>query len=136
MAWDELDGTAVIDLGEHRLKDIRQPERVYQLVLAGLQTDFRPLRSGDADEPLPLTGREDDLGAQAEAAVREFRASIEQTVAESLRGVPGLGVDFDVARAIREAGLTPRRSRFPLWTLAAAAALVLALLLAVWLLTR
>jgi class 3 adenylate cyclase len=143
VAWDELDGIAVIDLGEHRLKAIEQPERVYQLVLAGLQTDFRPLSTGKAavEEPMPLSGREDDLGAQAEAAVREFRASIEQTVAESLRGVPGVGGDFDVARAIREAGLPPTRRRFPLWMLGAAAALVLAALLvailvAIWLLTR
>jgi class 3 adenylate cyclase len=136
VAWDELDGITVIGLGEHRLKDLQQPEHVYQLVLAGLQTDFRPLRTGDApgDEPLPLSGREDELGAQAEAAVRDFRASIEQTVAESLRGIP----DFDVARAIRESGLPKRRARASLgWPLGVAAVfLVAALALIVWLLTR
>jgi hypothetical protein len=70
--------------------------------------------------------------------VREFRTSIEQTVAESLRGVPGIAGDFDVARAIREAGLPPPRSRFPLWTLAVAAAVLAAALLVpiVWLLVR
>jgi class 3 adenylate cyclase len=108
VAWDELDGITVIDLGEHRLKDIHAPEHLHQLVIAGLQTDFRTLRTDDAasNDPMPLSGREDDLGAQAEAAVRDFRASIEQTVAESLRGVPGIGGDFDLARVIREADRT------------------------------
>jgi class 3 adenylate cyclase len=114
VAWDELDGISVIDVGEHRLKDIERPERIYQLVIAGLQTDFRPLQTGEpsaAEPPMPLAGRADDLGAQAEAAVRDFRASIEQTVAESLRAIP----DFDVARAIREAQHPPRRGWRGFW---------------------
>lgn len=116
VAWDDLDGVTAIDLGEHRLRDLRAPEHVYQLVIAGLQTDFRPLRTGDAPagEPFPLSGREDELGAQAEVAVRDFRASIEQVVAESLRGVPGIGdldIGLDISEAIREAGLPKRRPR-------------------------
>jgi class 3 adenylate cyclase len=140
VAWDELDGIAVIDVGEHRLKDTERPERVYQLVLAGLQTDFRPLRTGDGSvaEPMPLAGREDDLGAQAEAAVRDFRTSIEQTVAASLRGVPGLGGDLDVGRAIREAGHPAKQARVVRWALALTAAVVvtavLGLVAIVWLL--
>jgi class 3 adenylate cyclase len=112
VAWDELEGVTVIDLGEHTLRNIRAPERVYQLVIAGLQTDFRPLRTDDAKphEPLPLSGRAGELGAQAEIAVRDFRASIEQVVAESLRGVPGIP-DLDIAGAIRDAGLPKRRPR-------------------------
>lgn len=35
----------VRDLGEHRLKDLATPERVHQLVAAGLPDDFPPLRS-------------------------------------------------------------------------------------------
>ncbi len=41
------DGIALRDLGEHRLKDLAQPERVYQLVIAGLPNDFPPVRSLD-----------------------------------------------------------------------------------------
>ncbi len=41
------DGIAVRDLGEHRLKDLAHPERVYQLVIAGLPNDFPPVRSLD-----------------------------------------------------------------------------------------
>jgi len=54
------------DLGEHRLKDLR-PERLSQLVAAGLPADFPPIRSLDRrpnNLPTQLTsfvGREDDL---------------------------------------------------------------------------
>jgi len=41
------DGTALRDLGEHRLKDLAQPERIYQLVIEGLPSDFPPVRSLD-----------------------------------------------------------------------------------------
>jgi len=36
------------DLGEHRLKDLTRPERVFQLVAPELASDFPPLRSLDA----------------------------------------------------------------------------------------
>src|SRR5207244_2378455 len=39
------DGVTWRDLGEHRLKDLRQPKHLYQLVIAGLPADFPPLRS-------------------------------------------------------------------------------------------
>jgi len=54
------------DLGEHRLKDLR-PERLSQLVAAGLPADFPPIRSLDRrpnNLPTQLTsfvGRDDDL---------------------------------------------------------------------------
>jgi predicted ATPase/class 3 adenylate cyclase len=41
------DRTALRDLGEHRLKDLAQPERIYQLVIDGLPSDFPPVRSLD-----------------------------------------------------------------------------------------
>ena len=45
---DELpDGSALCDLGEHRLKDLGRPERVFQLNIAGTNTEFPPLRSLD-----------------------------------------------------------------------------------------
>ena len=42
------DGTALLDLGRHRLKDLGQPERVWQLVHPDLATEFPPLLSLDA----------------------------------------------------------------------------------------
>src|SRR5574341_602477 len=38
-------GVTVRDLGEHRLKDLRQPKHLYQLVIEGLPADFPPLKS-------------------------------------------------------------------------------------------
>ncbi len=46
-------GTDVEDLGEHRLKDLRQPEHVYQLSLEGHRSDWPPLRSLDIPTNLP-----------------------------------------------------------------------------------
>ena len=40
-------GVSLLDLGEHRLKDVAQPERLFQVVAAGLPDDFPALRSLD-----------------------------------------------------------------------------------------
>lgn len=61
------DGVALRDLGPHRLKDLREPERLAQLVIEGLQDTFPALRSLDArpnNLPTQLTtfvGREREL---------------------------------------------------------------------------
>jgi class 3 adenylate cyclase len=39
-------GVALRDLGEHYLKDLIQPEQIFQLVAADLSADFPPLRTG------------------------------------------------------------------------------------------
>jgi predicted ATPase/class 3 adenylate cyclase len=38
-------GTALRDLGVHRLKDLGRPEQIFQLSVAGLRAEFPPLRS-------------------------------------------------------------------------------------------
>ena len=59
--------TSLRDLGSHRLKDLAQPEQVYQLVAPDLPQKFFPLRSLDAlpnNLPLQLTsfvGREEEI---------------------------------------------------------------------------
>jgi class 3 adenylate cyclase len=42
------DGLELVDLGLHRLRDLARPERVYQLTIAGLRSEFPSLRSVDA----------------------------------------------------------------------------------------
>ena len=42
------DGVSLRDLGEHRLKDLEHPERLWQLVIDGLQSDFPAVSSLDA----------------------------------------------------------------------------------------
>lgn len=40
-------GARLLDLGEHRLKDLQRPEHLYQLLLPDLPADFPPLRTLD-----------------------------------------------------------------------------------------
>jgi class 3 adenylate cyclase len=122
IAGDEPDGLGVLDLGEHRLKDIAQPEPIYQLVVAGLPTRFRPLRTlaSDAAPPtIAIGGRADELAAQAEAAVRDLRLSIEQRVASELHR-SGIGAEMFPRRR--------RRSRVPVALAASALALLVVVL--------
>jgi predicted ATPase/class 3 adenylate cyclase len=64
-------GAGLLDLGEHRLKDLATPERVFQLLHRDLPAAFPPLRSLDArphNLPLQVTGfvgREGELAAVA-----------------------------------------------------------------------
>ena len=58
------DGAALRDLGEHRLRDLLEPERVYQLLHPDLPATFAPLNSLDTRphnlprQPTPFLGRE------------------------------------------------------------------------------
>jgi len=59
-------GVSVRDLGFHRLKDIAEAERIWQLTGPGLREDFPPLKSLGTQTNLPvpatpLIGREEDL---------------------------------------------------------------------------
>jgi len=59
-------GIEVLDLGLHRLKDIEEPERLFQLAGPGLAAGFPPLKSLGAPTslpvpPTPLVGRDRDL---------------------------------------------------------------------------
>jgi predicted ATPase/class 3 adenylate cyclase len=71
-------GVTLRDLGEHRLKDLRAPERLSQLIIDGLPNDFPAPRSIDArpnNLPTQLTtfvGRERELG-EASALLRQTR---------------------------------------------------------------
>ncbi|MEZ5557474.1 MAG: tetratricopeptide repeat protein [Pseudomonadales bacterium] len=66
-------GITLRDMGEHRLKDLDQPQRLYQIVIPELPADFPPLRSAAQKPnnlPVPLTpfiGR-----AQLVAQVRDL----------------------------------------------------------------
>ena len=61
------DGTNVRDLGKHRLKDLSRPQRLYQLELDGLPSEFPPLKTLDNRptnlpvQPNELIGREREL---------------------------------------------------------------------------
>lgn len=59
------DGAHVLDLGRHRLKDLRRPERITQVSIDGLELEFPALKSLEAMPPdLEVeTGRVKDLEA-------------------------------------------------------------------------
>jgi class 3 adenylate cyclase len=48
---EDLPGIALKDLGEHGLKDISRPVRLYQLDIDGLRTAFPPLAISDRPKP-------------------------------------------------------------------------------------
>jgi predicted ATPase/class 3 adenylate cyclase len=67
---DELPpGVHLLDLGEHRLKDLIRPEHIFQLAAADLPTTFPPLvtldhvRTNLPTQPTPFTGREPAVAA-------------------------------------------------------------------------
>jgi len=82
-------GVALLDLGEHRLADLNQPEHVFQVTHPDLRGEFPPLRSLDFfrhNLPVSLTpfvGRESEL---AEVEGRLGRARL-----LTLIGVGGVG---------------------------------------------
>jgi peptide/nickel transport system substrate-binding protein len=66
---DPIADVSLRDLGEHRLKDMDEAERLYQVVAPGLGEEFPPLKTADAT---PFEGREGEL---AEAAAEEMAKS-------------------------------------------------------------
>lgn len=80
---------AVRDLGQHRLKDLDQPERLYELLVDGLPQDFPPLRTLEPmlhNLPIQLTsflGRED--------AIAEVCRTLGQARLVTLTGPGGTG---------------------------------------------
>jgi predicted ATPase/class 3 adenylate cyclase len=74
LARDELlVGVDLVDLGEHRLRDLSRPERVFQVTASGLDREFPRLVSLDAfpgNLPAQVTsfvGRRDEIAAVAQA---------------------------------------------------------------------
>jgi predicted ATPase/class 3 adenylate cyclase len=81
LAADQLpDGTALLDLGAHRLKDLGRPEELFQLVHSALPHDFPPLATPDRRPNNLPTQTSTFIGRDTE--LREIRASIER---ESVR---------------------------------------------------
>jgi class 3 adenylate cyclase len=79
----------LVDLGDHRLRDLTSSERIFQVSAPGLMQKFPPLRSLDAfpgNLPVPVSsfiGREVEMG-RVEIALHESRVV-------TLSGVGGVG---------------------------------------------
>jgi predicted ATPase/class 3 adenylate cyclase len=69
-------GVTLVDLGEHRLKDLDQPEHLFQLAIDGLPRQFPPLRSMASRfdllprETTSFVGREAELSRARELLAR------------------------------------------------------------------
>jgi len=82
-------GLRLNDLGSHRLKDLANPERLYQLVIAGLQETFPAPRTLDAihnNLPTQLTSF---IGREAE--VTTAKRLLQNTRLLTLTGPGGIG---------------------------------------------
>ncbi len=83
------EGVVLVDIGEHRLRDLSRAEGLFQVCAPGLRETFPPLQSLDAfpsNLPLQLTafvGREEELH-QVAAALQEARIV-------TLTGIGGVG---------------------------------------------
>jgi YVTN family beta-propeller protein len=68
---DPLPDVSLRDLGPHQLKDLDEPEQLYQLVAPGLRDAFPPLKTAGST---PFAGREGELGeAAADKLGRDWR---------------------------------------------------------------
>jgi predicted ATPase/class 3 adenylate cyclase len=75
---DVEEAISLLDLGEHRLKDLIRPEHIYQLIIPGLPIEFPPLKTLDLyrhNLPVQRTsfvGRVEEM-EQIKQAIRDHR---------------------------------------------------------------
>jgi predicted ATPase/class 3 adenylate cyclase len=105
VAHDLPEGVSLQDLGEHRLKDLAYPNRLFQLVIAGLPADFPPLRTLDTrlhNLPLPPTsfiGREREVSMVYDLL---RRADVRLLTLTGTAGVGKTRLGLHVASNLRE----------------------------------
>jgi predicted ATPase/class 3 adenylate cyclase len=83
------EGVTLRDLGQHRLRDMSEPDRLYQLVIDGIECDFPPLRTLEqAPHNLPVQATS-FVGRDHEIA--EARRLLERVRLLALTGPGGTG---------------------------------------------
>jgi peptide/nickel transport system substrate-binding protein len=86
---DPLPDVSLRDLGEHQLKDLDEPERLFQLVAPGLGETFAPLKTAG---PAPFEGREDELAEAAVEEIARWRRPGRKTLIAATFGAAVIGV--------------------------------------------
>src|SRR5207249_12334191 len=90
LARPELgDGVSFRDLGEFRLKDLANPEHLYQLVISGCAADFPPLRTLDQTATFLPAQPSSFIGRAREIA--EGQRLLEKSRLMTLTGPGGTG---------------------------------------------
>ena len=99
VADEELEGISLLDLGEHRLKSIESPERIFQVMIEGLENDFPPLDTiedaGLATETVTvlMTDLEGLTRRLHTLSPEQFRACPRSTTRSVLSESGGMGID-------------------------------------------
>ncbi|MEO8625257.1 MAG: adenylate/guanylate cyclase domain-containing protein [Candidatus Limnocylindrales bacterium] len=114
VADDLPPGIELVDLGSHRLKDLRTETRLYQVSGEGLRAEFEPIAVSAADEPPPTPGEAPYRGLQVfdERDAGQFfgREEIVAALVDQLRGARFLaliGASGSGKSSILRAGLIP-----------------------------
>jgi class 3 adenylate cyclase len=132
---DAAAGIALRDLGEHELKDLDEPERIFQLEIDGLPREFPPLRAQRATtaDALARAASPHDIAAHVEAVLKEQLSPL-----ADLDRLVGPSFGSQVTERAREAAPppSPRGNRRSAYARVVIVLVIAAVVAIVWLLTR
>jgi WD40 repeat protein/class 3 adenylate cyclase/energy-coupling factor transporter ATP-binding protein EcfA2 len=111
-------GVALRDLGQHKLKDIRFPQQIYQLEIEGLPVEFPQLKTLSVEEEPPTPGEPPYKGLQyfdeADAVWFFGREQVSQQLAQAVqeqRFLAVIGASGSGKSSVVRAGLAPTLTR-------------------------